>query len=97
MGLGTSLFLIAVGAILKFAVTVDNESVNLETIGTILMVVGIIGAILSMFFWSTWGGFGNATSSRRRTVVEDRGVAPVDTPIDGGRRRVVYEERNDGL
>lgn len=97
MGLGTSIFLIAVGAILKFAVDVQNENVNIETVGAILMVVGIIGAVLSMFFWSTWGGFGGQTSSRRRTVIDDAGVEPIDAAPESGRRRVVYEERNDGI
>ena len=99
MGLGTSIFLIAVGAILKFAVDVQNENVDVETIGAILMIVGIVGAVLSMFFWSTWGGFGNGgqLNSRRRTVVEDDGVAPVDAAPVAGRRRVVYEERQDGM
>jgi hypothetical protein len=99
MGLGTSIFLIAVGAILKFAVDVQNENVDIETVGAILMVVGIVGAVLSMFFWSTWGGFGAGTS-RSRTVIDDAGAAPV-APVDAapvaGRRRVVYEERQDGM
>ncbi len=94
MGLGTSIFLIAVGAILKFAVDVQNENVDIETIGAILMVVGIIGAVLSMFFWSTWGGIGGGRS-RRTTVIDDAGAAPGYT--DGSPRRVVSEEvRHDG-
>jgi heme/copper-type cytochrome/quinol oxidase subunit 2 len=92
MGLGTSIFLIAVGAILKFAVDVQNENVDVETVGAILMVVGIIGAVLSMFFWSTWGGLGGG-SSRRTTVIDDAGAVPVE-PVytDGPGRRVVREE-----
>jgi sulfite exporter TauE/SafE len=66
MGLGTSIFLIAVGAILDFAVDVQTQGFNLHTIGVILMVVGAIGAVLSLVFWSSWGGF----HSSRRTVVE---------------------------
>jgi hypothetical protein len=64
MGLGTSLFLIAAGAVLRFAVTVSNDSVNLQTVGVILMVVGAIGVILSLIFWDSWGGW------RGRTIVE---------------------------
>ena len=95
MGLGTSIFLIAVGAILKFAVDVQNENVDVETVGAILMIVGIVGAVLSMFFWSTWGGIGGS-SSRRTTVIDDAGAVPV-TPAepvytDGPARRVVREE-----
>jgi hypothetical protein len=67
MGIGVALILIAVGAILAFAVNTDVRGVEIETIGWILLVVGIIGAILSMIFWSSWGGFGG----RRREVVYD--------------------------
>jgi sulfite exporter TauE/SafE len=70
MGLGTSIFLIAVGAILDFAVSVDTQGFNLHTIGVILMVVGAIGVVLSLIFWSSWGGF----HSRSDTVVVDDGV-----------------------
>jgi hypothetical protein len=48
VGFGGSLFLIAVGAILAFAVSVEAEGFNLNTIGIILMVVGALGAILTL-------------------------------------------------
>jgi Domain of unknown function (DUF6458) len=48
MGLGTSLFLIAVGAILKYAVTDSISGVDLTTVGLILMIVGIVGLVLSL-------------------------------------------------
>ena len=77
MGIGTSIFLIAVGAILDFAVSATTRGVNLHTVGLVLMVVGVIGVLLSLIFWSSWGGFGG-----RRDVI-----------VDGGpRRRRVYEE-----
>ncbi|HUQ63815.1 MAG TPA: hypothetical protein VM121_08680 [Acidimicrobiales bacterium] len=58
MGIGTSIFLIAVGAILRFAVNVtDTSSINLHTVGVILMVVGAGGLLLSLIFWESWGGF----------------------------------------
>jgi hypothetical protein len=66
MGFGTSLFLLAVGAILAFAVEVDVEGFNLDAVGVILMIVGGIGLIGSIIFWNTWGGFG-----RRRRVIEE--------------------------
>ena len=47
-GFGGSIFLIAVGAILAFAVSVEAEGFNLNTIGIILMVVGALGAILTL-------------------------------------------------
>lgn len=70
MGLGVSMFLIAVGLILWLAVTVDTSGVDINMVGIILVVVGAIGLLLSLIFWSSWGGFGGA---RRDTVVrEDR-------------------------
>jgi Na+/melibiose symporter-like transporter len=48
MTLGTSLFLIAVGAILRYAVTASVSGIDLQTVGVILMIVGVIGAIVSV-------------------------------------------------
>ena len=48
MGIGTSLFLIAVGAILKFAVTASVSGIELETVGAILMVIGILGLVIAL-------------------------------------------------
>jgi hypothetical protein len=67
MGIGVSLILIAVGAILTWAVSADVSGVDLQTVGVILMVVGAVGALLSLVFWSSWGGFG----SRETTIVRD--------------------------
>ena len=68
MGIGVSLILIAAGAILTWAIHVSTSSAfNLHTIGIILLVVGAIGVLLSLIFWSSWGGFGG---SRETTVVE---------------------------
>ena len=50
MYIGTSIFLIAVGAILKFAVTGSVEGFEIQTAGTILIVVGIIGLVISLLF-----------------------------------------------
>lgn len=69
MGLGVSLLLIAAGAILAFAVNTTVSGVDVQTVGWILLVVGIVGGVLSMIFWSSWGGVGGAT--RRTTYVED--------------------------
>src|SRR4051794_27735328 len=65
MGIGVSLILIAAGAILTWAVNATVSGVDINTIGVILMVVGAIGLILSLMFWSSWGGVGG--TSRRRT------------------------------
>jgi preprotein translocase subunit SecY len=48
MGIGTSIFFIAVGAILKFAVTASVSGIDLATVGVILMIVGIIGLLISL-------------------------------------------------
>lgn len=76
MGLGTSLFLIAAGAVLRFAVTTQTNGIDLQTVGVILMIVGALGVILSMVFWDSWGGWHRRTiiddpAYRRRTVVRD--------------------------
>jgi hypothetical protein len=70
MGIGVSLILIAAGAILTWAVNATVSGVEIHTIGVILMVVGAIGLVLSLMFWSTWGGVGG-TSRRRTTYVDD--------------------------
>ena len=69
MGIGASLFLIATGAVLAFAVTDHVNGVDLVAVGWILMIVGIVGAIFSAIYWSSWGGIG---SSRTRTRVIER-------------------------
>jgi hypothetical protein len=58
MGVGVSLLLIAAGAILTWAVSAEASGVDLTAVGVILMVVGGIGLVLSLVFWSSWGGFG---------------------------------------
>ena len=68
MGVGVSLFLIAVGLILWLAVNVTTEGVDLNMVGLILVIVGAIGLLLSLLFWSSWGGVGGW---RRETVVRD--------------------------
>ena len=55
--LGFSLFLIAVGAIMAFAVNYSFGAVEIGTIGVILMVVGIVGLVMSMLFWTSWAPF----------------------------------------
>ncbi len=48
MGIGTSIFLIAVGAILRYAVTATVSGIELQTVGLILMIVGIVGLVISL-------------------------------------------------
>ncbi len=85
MGVGTSIVLIAVGAILRFAVSVTTTGFNLHTIGVILMVVGGVGLFLSLVFWSTWGGFGGGDAYRRRRRVVRDGDGGYVEEEQGGR------------
>ncbi|MGH9114774.1 MAG: hypothetical protein ACRDWW_02995 [Acidimicrobiales bacterium] len=80
MGVAVSIIVFAIGAILKFATTVQSSNFNIQTIGIILMIVGAVGFVVSLFFWASWGGFGG-TRRRRQTyyhqqpggsVVEER-------------------------
>jgi hypothetical protein len=74
MGFGVGIFLAAAGAVLAFAVTDNVNGVNIHTIGWILLIVGIIGIVLSMIFWSSWAGPGYwSGGSRRRTTYVDEG------------------------
>ena len=89
MTLGVSLLLVAIGAILVWGVERDAEGINVDAIGVILMVVGLIGFLLSMIFWSEWSPM--YCGSRRRYVEGDAGyrsgyAAP---------RRDVYVEEED--
>ena len=70
MGIGVSLLLIAAGAILIWGVTGEASGLDVDAIGVILMVVGLAGLVLSLVFWSSWGGPGYF-GRRRETVVEE--------------------------
>jgi hypothetical protein len=58
MGIGVGLILIAIGAILTWGVTDTSRAVNLDAVGAVLMVVGAIGVLLSLAFWSSFWGPG---------------------------------------
>jgi hypothetical protein len=74
MGIGTSIFLIALGAILRFAVTATVSGISLQTVGTILLVVGVVGLIISLLWATIW-----ADRTRPVDRVVDRG--PVDREV----------------
>lgn len=65
MTIGTSLVLLAVGAILKYAVTGSVSGLNIQTVGVILMIVGIVGLVLSLLYMTVLG-----RDKRGGTVVE---------------------------
>ena len=85
MGISVSILLIAVGAILTWGVTAEAEGLDVNAIGVILMIVGVLGLVISMLFWSSWGGF------RRRTAYVERGPAPAAA---GPSRTTVVEEQD---
>jgi hypothetical protein len=70
MGLGTSLILIAAGAILRFAVTVTTSGVNLNTVGVILMIIGGVGFVISLLWMA-------AAADRRAGTQPSRPEVPV--------------------
>jgi hypothetical protein len=71
MGIGTSIFLIAIGAILRFAVHTSVSGVSLHTIGVILIVVGAVGLLISLLWVSVWADRRNGTVVRDRYVERD--------------------------
>jgi hypothetical protein len=83
MGFGISLILIAVGAVLTWAVHSTSDAIDVNTVGVILMIVGLVGFLLSLAFWSTWWGPGYF---RRSYAAEGPAT---------GRRRVVRAPREE--
>ena len=80
MGISLSIFLIAIGAILAWAVNAEVSGIDVQVAGVILVIVGAIGFIASLVFWSSWGGFGHRDAAgsgggQNTTIVErDRPV-----------------------
>jgi len=80
MGIGVGIFLMVFGAILAFAVETDVPGVNVNSLGFILLLIGLVAVVYSLLFWSTvtpWG--------RRRIAVRRRmGVEPpvVEPPVE---------------
>ena len=72
MGLSLSVLLIAVGAVLAWAVDAEVSGIDLQVAGVILVVVGVIGLIASLIFWSSWGGFGRRDGAAASTTVIER-------------------------
>ena len=87
MGIGVSVFLLAIGAILAFAVEVNANGIDLDTIGVILMIVGVIGLVTSMFIWGDTFGIRRGYAGGRTVVRDDYDYEPAPT------RRVVRERR----
>jgi len=89
MGIGVSIFLIAVGAILAFALNVSAEGINLDTVGAILIILGLVGLLASLVWWNDW------TPRRRSVAYDDAGDAVV---VRHRRPRVVtIDDEDDGV
>jgi hypothetical protein len=72
--IGTSIVLIAVGAVLKYAVTAHVSGIDIQTVGTILLLVGILGLILSLIYTFAW-----SPAARRRRDPHDYDAPPPPT------------------
>jgi len=82
MGIALSLLLVAAGAIMRFAVTVQGHGFNVHTTGLILMAVGGVGVLLSLVFWSRWGGFSRRPAAVASTPASVEGERPVERERD---------------
>ena len=82
-----SLLLIAIGAILIWGVTTDAEGLNIDAIGVVLIVIGLLGFLLSLLFWDRWGG-----GYFRRGPYEGDAVVRRRTAYPARRRARVVEE-----
>ena len=78
MGISLSILLVAIVAVLAWAVSAEVSGVDIQAVGVILLVVGILGFVSSLVFWSSWGGFGAARdggggsgSGPQTTVIKD--------------------------
>jgi hypothetical protein len=76
MGISLSLFLIAIGAVLAWAVNAEVSGIDLQVAGIILVIIGAIGFLASLVFWSSWGGFfgardGGGSAAAHTTVVRE--------------------------
>ena len=90
MGIGVSIFLMAVGAILAFAVNVPADGINLDTVGVILIILGLLGILTSLVWWDDW-----APRQRTVTAYDDDGDIVV---VRRQRRRVVeIDDTDDGV
>ena len=113
MGIGVSVFLMAVGAILAFAVNVPADGINLDTVGVILIILGLVGLLASLVLWEDWtprrrafeydDGADDIVVRRRRARVVDIDDDPEwvdvveDRPVDKRRRVTTRRTTYDGF
>ena len=84
MAVGTSLFLIAVGAVLRFAVHVTTKGFSIHTIGLILMIVGVVGLLISVLWMFVWAGRRDRAAAYRDPAVPPDGDVPPTAPYRRG-------------
>ena len=72
MGTAVSLLMIAAGAIMVWAVNTTASGFSIHTVGIILMAVGAAGLVLSIIFWSSWGGFNSRAGRDGGTTIIER-------------------------
>jgi len=95
MRIGAALALIAVGAILRFAIAISvTHGIYLQTIGDILMGVGLLGLILWFIVWAPWTPQGRRTSYRQTTAAENGPPFPPQTRAASGypRDEATYDD-----
>ena len=78
MTIGTSIFLIAVGAILRYATDFEIEDVSVDTVGLILMIAGAAGLLISLIYMATWRRRGYDRGGY--DYYERRGTVPPEEP-----------------
>jgi hypothetical protein len=95
MGIGVSLILIATGAILTWAVDATVSGLDIDAVGVILMIVGLVSFVLSLAFWSTWWGPGyfRRTVTAGPTVRRRRTSGPATYVEEDARDEEIIEER----
>ena len=104
MGVALGLILAAFGAILTWAVNADVSGLNVNTVGVILMIVGILVVLLDIFWWRSWTWYAAGPARSRRTYVRDTAapvapaapVQPVQPVQPAAGRRVVVDEEVGG-
>lgn len=81
MGIGASIFLIAMGAIFAFAVQADLGWLNLSVVGWVLMFTGIVSLLVTLYFWNRGRRAVVATPARGNRVVAERVVPAQGQPV----------------
>jgi hypothetical protein len=86
MSIGLGIFMMVLGAIMAFAVKATTPGINVNTLGVILLLIGVVELLYSLLFWSSLTPWGRRrTVARRRTVIEERPVEVVEErPLDDG-------------